>query len=132
MRRVSLCQWALMYVLGPSQGNYKVGDLLGMWYGFVFKTAAVHLLWIPGWLVQKAAFPSPLSQPAPGRVVVSIASPRQVALGSRGEILVLRSYSLYLTSQAAVCNLEQHCKCDCCSLGNEVSCFSDVVCIIRF
>lgn len=82
-----------------------------------------RLPWIPGWLALKAELPSPLSQTAPGRVLVSIASPGQVAPGRRREILLLRSYSLYLTLQAAVFRLEQRCKCDCSSLGNEVNCF---------
>lgn len=91
--------------------------------GLFCKLLPVHLPRIPSWLVLKAAFPSPLSQTVPGRALVSIACPGQVALGSRREILVLRSHSLYLASQAAVCYLEQHCKCDCSSLGNEVNYF---------
>lgn len=127
MSQVSQCQWGPQVCPGAKAGKLQGGRCTVCGVGLFCKLLAVCLPRIPGWLVLKAAFPCPLSRTAPGRALVSIASPRQVALGSRKEILVLGFYSLYVTSQAAVCNLEQHCKCDCSSLGNEVNCFRCVL-----
>lgn len=70
MSQVSQCQWGPRCVLRPRQGSYKVGDGCGCGVGLFCKLLAVRLP--DPWLVG-TAFPSPLSQTAPGRAVVSIA-----------------------------------------------------------
>lgn len=109
-------------------GKLQGGRWMWMWCGFILQTARCSS---PGSLAGWYCIPfSPLpdgSWEGCGKYCL----PEQVALGSRREILVLRSYSLCLTSQAAVCNLSTTASAIAVALAVRLT-VSDVVCIIRF